>query len=529
MNFTVADVGCSLLSRVQPDDSRGILLDRQGADSRKQMGDERFIEMLEKAEALGEESRFCPPLNPATDAYDKQSNRLSEELSREKGVGFVSALKNILLTASGGNLSNISIDAQGLDTLKKLLLKAGFAQTDINDLITDISGELAAGDLTLDVLFDKLFELSLEELSPSGTGQENYLESSAIPFIESILSSLGIPRERIQEILVEADKGHNGISLDSVIKHLQSLQKQSFYTQHQYQTPEGDDTFRLVARQLGIEQGGSGISPLTLDDVVRSLENLREKISQQQPMAEGKNHNDQKPIANEKSLDLVNALFKGLKIENKTADTSLKFRVKEMESLLDGKKSETNDMVRQIKPAGKPFSDHSQMSPVETKPAASPSGKEKSTSSFKNLPTYVTHQVGKSLVRALNQGESTLRIQLKPRELGRLVMTIDNTGNSLKVNIMTENPVAKDLLTSNVNELRTVLTTSGVTLERFDVDMNSDFRQSMADAGNQAGNSGRRYRNKKKIAFDAVNGEGVNGPAGLLDAFSQDGALHCVA
>jgi flagellar hook-length control protein FliK len=106
-------------------------------------------------------------------------------------------------------------------------------------------------------------------------------------------------------------------------------------------------------------------------------------------------------------------------------------------------------------------------------------------------------------------------------------MTIDNTGNSMKVHIMTENPAARDLLTSSVNELRSVLSNSGVTLEQFDVDMNSDFRKSMADTGNQAGNFGKRYQNRKKL--DGLNGEGMNGPPGLIDAFSQDGALHFVA
>jgi hypothetical protein len=560
MNFTVADVGCSLLSKVKPDDHRGIQVDCQREESQKRMGDDRFVEMFEKVEALSDGSRFHPPLDPATDISDEQIDRLSEKLSREKGVGFVSALKNILLKASGGNLNHISIDAEGLDTLKKLLLKAGFSQADINDLLNDISGELEAGDLTLDALFDKLFQLPLEAMPTPETGQENFLETSAIPFIESILSSLGIPREKIGNILSEADKGDNGISLDTVIKHLQSLQKQSFYTRNQYQTREGDDTFRLVARQLGLEQVESGTSALTLDDFVRSLENLREKISRQHVAVEAMNPNDQKSIANEKSLDLLNALFKGLKLDIKTADkqgiefsndpiknqfnnkwlkmdslfkhtadTNLNDGFKEMEFLLGGKKSENTDIFKQIKSGGKSLSDPGQMSPLDIKTTNTPPGLDMktSTSAVKNLPTYVTHQVGKSLARAISQGNSTLRIQLKPQELGRLVMTIDNTGNSMKVHIMTENPAARDLLTSSVNELRSVLSNSGVTLEQFDVDMNSDFRKSMADTGNQAGNFGKRYQNRKKL--DGLNGEGMNGPPGLIDAFSQDGALHFVA
>ena len=37
------------------------------------------------------------------------------------------------------------------------------------------------------------------------------------------------------------------------------------------------------------------------------------------------------------------------------------------------------------------------------------------------LPDFVTRQVGKSIVRAFNTGDDTIRMQLKPPELGRVV------------------------------------------------------------------------------------------------------------
>ena len=122
-----------------------------------------------------------------------------------------------------------------------------------------------------------------------------------------------------------------------------------------------------------------------------------------------------------------------------------------------------------------------------------------------------------------------LKIQLKPHELGRLMMTIDNTGNSMKVSIVTDNQMAKDILTSNVTELRTVLSASGVTLERFDVDMNSEFKQSMADARHQPGNSGSRRSNREKQVLNSMNGESINDPLQNLDGIPQEGSLHFVA
>ncbi|SDT85889.1 flagellar hook-length control protein FliK [Desulfobacula phenolica] len=594
MNFTFTDVSSSFSNMVQPDHSGDVMSNTDSTGSQSQLFDEKLntalgnVERLEK-EILAQSNHVqVNPLGKTMDS-DKIINHLSEKLSQDKGFGFVVELKKMFLMLSNGDLKTGSIDADGLEALKKILLKAGFREKDINDFIAELSEEFENKDLTLDELFDKLFELPFEEASETktNTDQENFLEISALPFLESIFNSLGIPREKTQEILTEAGKGNKGISLDVILENLQELQKKSFYTQNKYETSEGDGNFRQLFKQLGLEQGESKISsfaskgsasffdgksfeqgesqkiPLTLDDFVSSLEKLRNKISQQQAPAEVANQNDQKPMANEKSLDLFKNLFKGVELENKTAETcafefsceqiknkiknkllvsgnekinpatdpKLNEAVKEMESLLSSKKAggvDVNGQSKEMKSENAKFSDQAQISTSDVKTNETQSNLNiiKTKSSFKNLPTYVTHQVQKSLVRAINQGENILRIQLKPQELGRLMMTIDNTGNSMKVSIMTESLAAKEILTSNVSELRTVLLNSGVNLEQFDVDMNSDFKQSMADAGNQAGNSGKRNRGKQ---LGVVDGEGINDPISLVDALNRDGLHHFVA
>ncbi|MCD4735781.1 MAG: flagellar hook-length control protein FliK [Bacteroidales bacterium] len=590
MDFTFSDASSSFLNMIQPDLPREVMFDADNAGSKKPLFAEKLSKTLKKADRL-EDQAFRVQTNPiqvnlvqAAKDPVKAMDSIFEKLKGKKGISFVSVLKNIFLMLSKGDLKNISIDADGLEALKKMLLKAGFKENDINDLIVEFTEELENKTLSLDDLFDKLFELVFEAGLEIETEQENFLETSAIPFIESILTSLGIPRDKIQEILIQADKGDKGISLDVVIEKLQNLQEKSFYTQIHYKTREGDDNFKMLFKQLGIEQNESKISPLTLDELVESFEKLRTKVSQNQihaPAEVSDYKHTQKPIANEKSLDLLDALFKGLEFKNKEADTQvfkfsyeqikdqfknellvpgeekinkkdlfsfdknikpatdtkLKDGFKAMDFLLPGKKIGAVDMndqlkdskgfLKQLKFENAKQSDQGQVSTSDVKSGQTQSGLNilKTKSSFRNLPTYVTHQVSKSLVRAINQGENILKIQLKPPELGRLVMTIDNTGNNMKVSIMTENFAAKEILISNVNELRSVLSNSGVHLERFDVDMNSNFKQSMADAGNQAGNSGKQQRNKEK----PVNGEVVNDPINLLDSLNQEGSLHFVA
>ncbi|MCD4722030.1 MAG: flagellar hook-length control protein FliK [Desulfobacula sp.] len=607
MDFIFADVNNSFSNMIQQDLPREVMFNGNDAGSQKQSFAENLSKTLEKIEhhengvllqiqsgQIQSDQTKSIQANLDQPIADSSIESLSGKLSREKGIGFVLALKNIFLMLSKGDLKNISIDSDGIEALKKMLLKAGFKESEINDLMAGLSEELENKNLTLDDLLDKLFDLPLEAKLETQPSYENFLEISAIPFIESILNSLGISRETIQDILSAADKGEKGISLDVIIQKLQTLQKQSFYTQDHYQTRKDDNNFKMLFKQLDLEQNESKPSVLTLDEFVSSLEKLRQKISQQQAPTEVPSDNDQKFVANEKPFDLFSALFKGLEFKNKApeiqafefsyeqirdqfknelfvpvkselfvpgkdkaskkdlfslksntvkhpTDIKLENAFKEMESLLGGKKTGTVDMndqlkeskefLEQLKSGSGKLSDQNQMLTSDAKINEMQSSIEvlKTKSSFKNLPAYVTHQVSKSLVRAINQGENILKIQLNPPELGRLVMTIDNTGSSMKVNIMTENLAAKEILISNVNELRTVLSNSGVNLERVEVDMSSDFKQSMADARNQAGNFGKQNRSREKLSFDPVSGEEKNDLISLLDAVNQGRSLHFVA
>ncbi|MCP3901708.1 MAG: hypothetical protein GY707_18515, partial [Desulfobacteraceae bacterium] len=144
------------------------------------------------------------------------------------------------------------------------------------------------------------------------------------------------------------------------------------------------------------------------------------------------------------------------------------------------------------------------------------------------LPSYVTNQIGRSIVRAVNQGQNEIRIQLKPPELGRMMITIEELGNGVKVSIVAENQTARDMLLSNSNNLKTALEGSGISLENFDVEMGSDFNQSMRDAKNQAGYS----KNKKDQNNEAVDGKNIKvGREALLQEkhLTHDGVLYYVA
>jgi flagellar hook-length control protein FliK len=98
------------------------------------------------------------------------------------------------------------------------------------------------------------------------------------------------------------------------------------------------------------------------------------------------------------------------------------------------------------------------------------------------LPGYLVDQVGKQISRSILRGDKIIKLRLKPPELGVVKVEMDIQDNVLKLGMIIENNSVKELLLSNVQELRNALIEQGVKLERLDVQINYDFNQSLADS-----------------------------------------------
>jgi len=114
------------------------------------------------------------------------------------------------------------------------------------------------------------------------------------------------------------------------------------------------------------------------------------------------------------------------------------------------------------------------------------------------LPAYLVDQVGKQVARSVLRGERAIRLQLKPPELGAVKVEMDIKGSILRLGMITESSSVKELLLSNVHELREALAEQGVKLERLDVHINDDSNQSLAHS-----KEGPRDRQKW---FQEING-----------------------
>jgi len=104
------------------------------------------------------------------------------------------------------------------------------------------------------------------------------------------------------------------------------------------------------------------------------------------------------------------------------------------------------------------------------------------------LPKIVDRMVW--MVRA---GEQKSRLHISPPELGRLDLDIVIRQGHLHAHLNAENPLAKELIEANIQQLRQQLNNLGFVVERFDVHAGLDERRFMGgNDGSWAGKRGRR-------------------------------------
>lgn len=644
MNLAFAQINAAKMNLAQKDVTGVNALNAGGADMASDNADIRKF-----AANLSRQLNKHVDQGPAVERnLASVKEKLLERIDNGEGYGFLADLKSAFLNFSDGDLDAVSLDKQGLDSLKNLLISSGFDAKDVTEFISGLTEQAGTEAISLGEFMAGLFDLPMADENQDMIGDGNFLETSAVPFLETMLTSLGIEQDDISDVFSQASWGESGVSLESLIGNLQDIEDAAVASQAQFRTnPEGAENFGLQMALVGLDVPEKTASGISLTDLIASLNVLNremtaeaETIGKRTPMSlnsgsdpygvtnpslSGTTDQSQK-IATANPSDLLDTLFKGF-VQKKSSsvetgavnsdktgqsnnlvtfskeEISTQFQSRIVtgsspgDASVDGKFSgrgentgQSNNIgqgnntgmlnpaatgkagddapiVKKNDPAyrefaplagretgaapagnaraneGESFTTHtrSEVSNISETVQVSVSDAKRSdlgtsaagakeTNLFKGLPAHVTQQVSRGITRAVNQGENTLRIQLKPPELGRLMVTIDNVGNSMKVSIITENQSAKEILASNVNELKSVLTSSGISLDQFDVDMNSDFRQSMTDARNQAGQFNRRRRNSStKESEEELTKDVTTDPLALMDSLENDGSMHFVA
>ncbi len=110
-----------------------------------------------------------------------------------------------------------------------------------------------------------------------------------------------------------------------------------------------------------------------------------------------------------------------------------------------------------------------------------------SDSTQRSLSSQAMHQIVQRAVLSFNNGQSEVRIDLKPEFLGHIRMQIVTDSQQVAVKIMAENPFVKDMLESNLNQLKADLQAQGLKVDELEVSVardshNGTQNQTTADA-----------------------------------------------
>ena len=436
---------------------------------------------------------------------------------------YLKSFRNALL-AAGKPLDKICLNKEDLPLLKKLLLQCSFSEEKAESILKELEINTPSGEINLATFFQKIGALDLDEPTKKNDKQTCIIEPSVIPHIESVLRKLGLPPRELDTIFSAATVEGGGIDPKMVaIKLKQTLNRLS----DKIQTIKDHDTIKQVSKKM--ETMGLSLTDkaktdnITIEDFIASLEQMtKEQGKENGPSRELKSIMDRLlervRISGEKQNIVVSPkVDANVKLYNHIARQQIN---KEGESIdhegllanLNEESENTSHIGRQPiedmhhskrldlfsnstgskgfhNKTGKELHDmKSERKIIESsQPTAgsnfsdSVNAVEINDTSLKTpLPTYLLDQVGKQISRSILRGDRVVRLQLKPPELGRVKIKIDMKENALKLGILAEHRSVKELLLSNIQELREALVSQGIKLENIDIQINTGFGQSMA-------------------------------------------------
>ena len=441
-------------------------------------------------------------------------------LSGLKGKKFLDGLKKLFLQ-NGMNPNNLEANDTALAVFERLLVSAGFDLKQIENLLQEFKASSGKKGVRLSELLKRAADL--EEKNDS----DRLLDPSAVPYIESVLSQL-LPNPADRQMAWEGVRREgNGIDLSRLIRNLKEIAQN---------LPDKGRALpgEIVQRQVAKLMKDMGLVPetgtVTLEKFIAELEASASAQDKASGLYRGVAAADLsrmmeniKPVKNPKigknRVAPVNGDKKVIPLDGKNTAAAdpvkTEARIQAPKNILQNIEAP----VDEIKPMVTAVSDSLKGIDPLTRAAA-----EDAKLPVRTLPAYVVNQVSRQMVRSIQNGAREIRLQLNPPNLGRLQMHIDNTGETLRVQIVTEQQSTQELLLSHAGNLKSVLLDQGLRLEKIDVQFDQFFDQSLSNARQESGRSNsRRQRgqdgqgNRDREFPDENRNEKSRATEGVLD------------
>lgn len=179
------------------------------------------------------------------------------------------------------------------------------------------------------------------------------------------------------------------------------------------------------------------------------------------------------------------------------------------EPLSRGKKERASG----IQPESRVFGfQHQRLETAAPEPSMNPAQRAQTQA----IPAYLLEQVTRQISRSMPEGERVVKLLLKPPELGYLTLHIDMKDNTLRLGMRTETSSAQDLLISGATELKETLLAQGIKIEKIDIQIDDQLRQSFAFSQGAQGEEFMEKPNQSQRALEVASlGEGGEDPSGM--------------
>lgn len=428
------------------------------------------------------------------------------------------------LLAQGKPLNNISLNKEDLFLLKKFLLQCGFSEQKTERFLNELKNNNTDAEINLANFFQKIAELDPAERSEKHDKETCMIEPSAIPHLESALRNFGLTPKELDNVFSAAKVEGGGLDPKRFAIKLKQI---TIRLSDKIQTIKDHDTVKQISNKMEImglslpDKAKAG--KISIEDFITSLEQMTK--------GQGKENNPPSELKSTMGRLLERVVISGEKqkfvfspqagANFKLHDSIAKEKMNDNVGSLDNESlltnlNDKNEKINNIGRQNIEYAHHEKKvelfsNSADGKGFQNKAGKEghdiksgirimeppKQTAvstfsetinavesndkSFRSsLPAYLVDQVGKQISRSILRGDRIVRLQLKPPDLGRVKINIDIKDNVLKLGMIAEHSSVKELLLSNVHELRGALVSQGIKLENIDIQINYGFGQSLA-------------------------------------------------
>ena len=144
----------------------------------------------------------------------------------------------------------------------------------------------------------------------------------------------------------------------------------------------------------------------------------------------------------------------------------------------------------------------------------------------KSFQPTVMKQVVEKAVHSLKEGQSSIRLSLRPDVLGHLKMHISTENSQVSIRIIAEVPMVRDIIESNLTQLKADFQNQGLEIEKFDVsvgqgstDNNRMFERLPFEEKRPGEADGTVKSDFSEDAQEIVHHSGMQSDSSLIDYF----------